>query len=257
MTNLKLGRAARTFNPQIPQFSAMTAGRNLPPPPDSVDWTAKLAGTAPGEMLNDQINDCSCAAFYHAMQVWTGNINPPPQTQPDTIVEQLYCAVSGWNPASGGQGPPCSEQAVLTYLVNHGAPLAGGGVNRLAAFVEIDPHDIDDVKRCIAACGVAYIGFQVPQYLLPAPPPLWQVQTGNDAVAYDHAVILVGYDAAGATLISWGHRFKMTWDFFVKYTDEAYALVDQAWVDAKGTTPGGIGLDALKQQMLALRANCD
>ena len=28
----------------------------------------------------------------------------------------------------------------------------------------------------------------------------------------------------------------MTWDFFAKYVDEAYAIADQAWVDAKGTT---------------------
>jgi hypothetical protein len=67
-----------------------------------------------------------------------------------------------------------------------------------------------------------------------------------------HAVVLAGYDANGARLISWGSYYAMTWRFFAKYVDEVYAIADPDWISSKGTTPGGLSLQALQAQMKAL-----
>jgi hypothetical protein len=47
----------------------------------------------------------------------------------------------------------------------------------------------------------------------------------------------------------------MTPAFFEKYCDEVYGPVDVAWINAKGTTPGGLSITQLEQQMLALKEN--
>jgi hypothetical protein len=104
---------------------------------------------------------------------------------------------------------------------------------------------------------VAYIGFNVPQYILPPPPAeppaIWDVQSANATIAGGHAVVLAGYTDQGARLISWGQFYTMTWSFFAKYVDEVYAITDPDWVASKGTTPGGVSLINLEAQMKALK----
>jgi len=251
----QLGRKPRSFNPRIPHLSAHLAGRALTAPPASVDWTRGMQPDL-GPMLNDRLNDCSCAAFYHALQVWSFNATGTMDTEPDSDVEALYGAVSGYKPGDAAPGPMCNEQDVLTYLTQTGAPIGldGSGRNKLAAFLEIDYRNLDDVKRTISEFGVAYIGIGIPAYVHANPTPqVWDVEEKNSKVIGGHAVILAGYDAQGAKFISGGKTYTMTWAFFSKYTDEAYALADEAWITTKGLTPGGLTLDMLKGQMQGLK----
>jgi hypothetical protein len=257
MPSHKLGRLHRTYDPRIPHLSALVAGQTLPPPPPAVDWTAGMPGKL-GMMLNDTLGDCTCAAVYHALQVWSANAKGRMQTQPDSDVEKLYILACGYNPRVGGEGPGGNEQHVLTYLLKTGAPFgpAGQTKHKIAAFVEVDPRNTDDVKRTINNCGVAYIGFNVPQYIVPAPPAeppqVWDVQGTDAQIVGGHAVVLAGYDADGAKVISWGQYYTMTWDFFEKYVDEVYGIADSTWIESKGTTPGGLTLAELEVQMQAL-----
>jgi hypothetical protein len=252
----KLGRLHRTYNPAVPHMSALVAGQTLPPPPPSVDYTAKLPSNL-GMMMNDTLGDCTCAAFYHALQVWSMNASGTIDTESDADVEKLYVLACGYNPRKGGEGPGGNEQHVLTYLMKKGAPTGpkAQGRHKIAAFVEVDPRNIDDVKRTINDCGVAYIGFNVPAFLMPpnAPPPdVWDVQQTNTNIIGGHAVVLAGYDANGARVISWGQYYTMTWAFFSQYTDEVYAIADQSWIETTGKSPGGLSLDELEQQMQSL-----
>jgi len=258
MTTHKLGRLHRTYDPRIPHMSALLAGQTLAPPPAAKNWGAKMPKNL-GMMLNDTLGDCTCAAFYHALQVWSFNADAKKMiTEPNPDVEQLYVLACGYNPRVGGEGPGGNEQHVLTYLLNSGAPMGANGQTRhkISAFIEVDPRNVDDVKRTIVDSGVAYIGLNVPQYLMPAPPAappkVWAVQNSNDAIIGGHAVVLTGYDADGANLISWGGWYTMTWEFFAKYVDEVYAIADTTWIDSKGTTPGGLSLEELEVQMKAL-----
>jgi len=255
----KLGRTARAFDPRVPHLSALLAGKALTPPPPSADNTKGMPANL-GMMLNDTLGDCTCAAVYHAIQVWTFNTTQGKSmdTEPNSDVEKLYQLACGYNPNTPGEGPGGNEQHVLKYLLKKGAPLgpAGKTANKIAAFVEVDPRNVDDVKRTINDCGVAYIGFNVPANIMPPnaePPAVWTVDPSNSKIIGGHAVVLAGYDANGARVISWGQYYTMTWDFFAKFVDEVYAIADQDWVEATGKTPGGISLAELEQQMQALK----
>lgn len=258
----KLGRTARTYDPRIPHMSALMMGKPAaPPPPASVDNTKGMPNDL-GMMLNDTLGDCTCAAVYHAIQVWTFNASAGAgmQTEPDDDVKKLYELACGYKPNVPGEGPGGNEQKVLTYLLKQGAPCGPGGTssNKINGFVEVDPRNTDDVKRTIWDCGVAYIGFAVPASLMPPgqdPPLIWKVDPNNTKMVGGHAVVLAGYDANGARVISWGSYYTMTWDFFAKYVDEVYAISDPAWFDKFGKTPGGLTMAQLQEQMQALKGN--
>jgi hypothetical protein len=257
----KLGRLHRTYDPRVPHMSALLAGQKLTPPPASVYYTKGMPANL-GMMLNNTLGDCTCAAVYHAFQVWSFNAGGKKAakmvTEPDSDVEKLYILADGYNPRVPGEGPGGNEQHVLTYLYQTGAPIGPKGTARhkIAAFVEVDPRNVDDVKRTINDCGLAYIGFNVPQSVQPpgAPPPsIWDYVPSDSNIIGGHAVVLAGYDAKGARVISWGQYYTMTWKFFANFVDEVYAIADSEWVESTGKTPGGFTLEQLEAQMQALK----
>jgi hypothetical protein len=254
---LKFGRLHRTYDPRVPHLSALLTGQTLTPPPASVDYTKGMPANL-GMMLNDTLGDCTCAAVYHAMQVWTYNATKTMVTQPDPDVEKLYIQACGYNPRVPGEGPGGNEQHVLTYWMNQGAPIGPQGVGRqkITAFVEVDPRNVDDVKRTIIECGVAYIGLNVPQSVQPPnqpPPAVWEYVPSQSAIIGGHAVVLPGYDSQGPKVISWGQYYTMTWEFFAHFVDEVYAVADSDWIEKTGKTPGSLTLDQLEAQMQALK----
>ena len=260
ITPRKLGRLPRSHDRRIPMMHTLQGSMALPPVVPSVDYTTNMPADL-GVMGNDTLGDCTCAAVYHAIQVWSFNGSGTIDTEPDADVVDLYELACGYNPNKGGEGPGGNEQHVLTYILNNGAPSGSNGQQRrkIDAFVEIDVKNTDNVKRTIYDCGVAYIGFNVPQYIMPPnadPLPVWDVNPNADnTIIGGHAVVLAGYDANGARVISWGEYYTMTWAFFAQFVDEAYAIADAMWITAKNATPGGLTLQQLEQAMQALKGS--
>jgi len=249
----KFGRTARTFDPRVPHMSALLAGKKLPPPPISIDYAAKLPPNF-GMMLNDNLGDCTCAAYYHARQVWTFNSAGTEITEPDQDVRGLYVQACGYNPSQPGPGPGGNEQLVLRFLLKTGAPIGPSGQQRdkILAFVEVDHRNAEDVKRTIDDCGVAYIGFPVPENVS-YDNRTWDYDPNAPMTNEGHAVVLVGYDANAATAISWGRLYTVTWSFISNIVDEVYAIADSSWVEKTGKTPAAMTLAQLEEQMQALR----
>jgi hypothetical protein len=260
--SFKLGRLARSHDKRVPMLHNLMSAAGVVPGPvvPAVDYTHGMPANL-GMMLNNTLGDCTCAAYYHAIQVWTFNALGANKmvTEPDGDVEKLYEQACGYKPAQGGEGPGGNEQHVLTFLLTKGAPFGATGQQRhkIDAFVEVDVTNTDNIKRTINDCGLAYIGFNVPQYIMPPnqnPLPVWDVDpTADNTIVGGHAVVLAGYNPAGARVISWGGYYTMTWAFFAKFVDEAYAIADPDWICAGKKTPGGLSLKQLEQAMQALK----
>lgn len=254
---LKLGRGERTFNPLIPHRDSLILSPSvvLEPAPIAQNYLDALPDDL-GIMANDTQGCCTSAGYYHAKQVWKKTASGLMVTEPTSNILQLYSETTGWKPSDGGEGPGAVEQDVLTYLLNTGAPIGPTGQQRhkLTAFFEVNPAKQMDVQYEINACGVVYIGFNVPAFLMDGPPAaLWDVQRSNTSIIGGHCVILGGYDYRGVNLVSWGRKFKMTWEFFAAYVDEVYPLIDEDWVTAMGTTPSGLYIPQLIATVQALK----
>jgi hypothetical protein len=201
------------------------------------------------------LGDCTCAAFYHARQVWSFNAGGAEVTEPDADVLALYEQACGYVQGDDSTDQGGNEQDVLTYLLKTGAPIGKGGRDKILAFLEVDFRNLDDLKRTIADCGVAYIGIDVPQSVMDNaddPRKLWDTD-GDETIVGGHAVVLVGYDLDTFTCISWGTRYKITHRFLGKFLDEAYAIAAHEWVKSTGKTPLDMTVEQLEEQMQAIK----
>ena len=254
---LMLGRQPRRYNPAIPHFSALTAGRPKMTPPGHINYAAKMPADL-GMMLNDSLGDCTKAGWYHAEQVWSFNATGVMRTASNATVLRSYELIDGYIDGDPNTDQGGNEQNDLEYAVLNGMPEDDGSVHKLAAFVEVDFRNTLDVRQAIYECGLVYIGFNVPAYLMPddgsPTPDIWDVQPHLDnRIIGGHCVILPGYDSSGLTTISWGkNHYLMTWRFFDHFVDEVYALADTDWITGTGKTLGGLTLAELVSQMRAL-----
>jgi len=226
----------------------------VPAPPPTRDWSAGMPNNL-GAMLNDELGDCTIAGIYHARQIWSFNANPPIRTAPDAKVLKLYELACGYNPKKPDTDQGGVEQEVLSYWLKNGAPIASG-VDTLSAFVEVNPKNRLSCQGSINDCGVLYVGMLVPNYIMAgaAPPTVWDLDpAGDQGIAGGHAVAVCGYDATGFKFNSWGMWYTMTWAFWYKYLDEAYALADPLWIEKSGQSPVWMTLPALEAAMDVLR----
>ena len=250
MIGKKLGRKPRAFDTRIKKMKTIVA--HLPVAPATVNWTKGVKKF--GMMLNDTLGDCTCAAVFHARQIWTENTGIE-NTQPDAEVLKLYEAACGYNPKDPNTDQGGVEQDVLKYLLNKGVPLADGTTDKILAFVEVDQKNLNEVKLAVSDFGLAYIGIEVPGNIFkPNGDPLavWDY-VPNASSEGGHAIIIVGYDAVGFTVISWGELYKMTYAFFNHYCDEVYAIADKNWIAKTGKTPLGMTLAQLEALMTEIK----
>lgn len=256
----RLGRKPREHDPRFPHMSALMAGRRnlvMPPP---IDWSDKMPPDL-GMMLNDLLGDCTVAAIGHLIQVWSFNVCGVMQTEPDAIVEKWYEIIDGYVPGDPSTDEGGIMQHVMRYWLRKGVPTQSEGLNKALAVVEVDPQADIDIANAINDCGAVNIGFNVPAYLMPdngdPPPILWDIDPNADnTIIGGHDVIAPGFNGSMTlNIISWGCRaYRMTRAFRDRFVTEAYAIANPEWINAKGTTPGGLTLLQLEQQMKALKA---
>lgn len=242
-TRMKLGKQQPKNDPRTLMFAAYKTP-DLPEPPAIVDYFSEV--TTWPMFRNDQWGDCTCAAAGHMIETWTAQVGT--LVVPDeTVIEQLYI------PNTGTDDTGRVEIDVLNYWRQNGV-----GNDKITAYVSVDPDKLDSVRAATWLFGGLYIGIALPKTAQDQ--DVWDVvgdgKTGDSQPGSwgGHAVNVVGYDADGLTVITWGATHKMTWAFWSAYIDECYALISSDWVDATTTSPSGFNLYALMGDLKKVEA---
>jgi hypothetical protein len=217
-------------------------------PPASVNYYSSIGG---GGMLgNDQYGDCVFAANGHLVeqQSKVGSGKEIPVMTAQALAE--YSKVTGFNPNDPSTDQGAMVQDGLNDLRKNG--LAGF---KIAAFAELKVTDMTSVKNAIAEFGAVDIGFNFPaiamtQFNEGKPWDVVKNDGGNDG---GHCVLVCGYDDTYLYCYTWNAVQKMTYAFWDKYVEEAWAPVSQAWVNAStGLDPEGVSLATLGEEFSAL-----
>lgn len=197
----------------------------------------------------DGLGDCTCAGAAHGTQAFTaygkGEFTPAPKD-----VLDMYVAVAGYNPQTGENDNGAVEQDVLEYLVEHG--LAG---HKILAYAQVDHTSPAEMKAALEIFGSLYLGIQVPSSMdaqFGAGEPLTPV--AGSPIEGGHCVIVQKWDEEYIWIVTWGTLYRMTWEFFAAYGDEAWIIVTQDFLDAEGVTPDGLNLMALMAQFSQIKA---
>lgn len=239
-SSIRLGKLAPVIDPRTLKLANyLTPG--LPPPPSICDWTAGI--TDWGVMANDRYGDCTIAAVGHLVMGWTQN-NGSKVTIPDSAIISAYSAVSGFNPRTGANDNGAVELDVLNYWRKTGV-----GGHTLDAFATVDASNLDMIRQAVFLFGGVYIGVGLPTAWQGK--NLWDVygplnQRANQPGSWGgHAIPILGYDADGFLVITWGGIIRMTNAAAVAYMDESYAPLSNDWIASNKAAANGIDMNTL------------
>src|ERR1700733_13779270 len=262
----------------VPAFGRVLSGLAkvgaLPAAPQSVSWNRSIAddgwgglGNSPDQQGDKPVGDCTVAAACHMMMCWSDNAQPAPWT---------FLAADALQDFKDYKTSP--DGATLFNILNdwqaYGIPRRSGASLVTVVIEDFALLDINDpaqlklqVQQSIQLLGGCYIGIELPKYAVKKtldgkPPLVWNKTAAElDAMGKDaqkapnagHCVPAIGYDASGLEVITWGNRTQMSWDFFSRYRDEAWAvLCKAAWMRGDGTTPSGLTANQLAQDFNAI-----
>jgi len=228
MANIKFGKLATRVDRRTIKLAAILRPDKLPPIPDTYDLYAALGFSDSRMFLNDQLGDCVIAQRAHQTLAFEkfeqGQVVPIT----DAEVKAEYEAETG--------GPDVG--LIMLDSLNkwrHDGWAAAGRNYKIHAFASIDWRNHQEVKEAIYLfTGVAF-GMQVPQSAIDdfeAGKYYWDVKPDDGGIAGGHAVYapaymaIGGYDTTGPVCLTWGRRVQMTWAFWDRYVDEAYAIID-------------------------------
>ena len=219
----------------------------LQPPPQECDWT-KAVTTEWGELLNDSIGCCVIAAAGHQEMVWTYNTGKPYKPSDHSIM-LAYEDVGGYSPLKPSTDQGCDPNTALKYWRDTG--ISG---HKIAAWVEINASNKEELQQSIYLFGGAFLAFSLPaaaQKLKTWDIPEGQALTGDWGVGSwgGHEVLGVRYDANGVYVVSWGEIYLVTWSFLAKFCDEPYCVLSNDWLTDQGKSPLGFDIDVLKSDL--------
>jgi hypothetical protein len=243
-----LGKKAAKVIRGLPALGKYTLHMATSPP--AADYSTGLKNL--GEMGNDKLGDCTCAAVGHAIQTWT-SLTSVETAIPDVDIINFYAASCGYvigDPNTDGGGVATD---VLKYWYQN--PLHG---HALAGFAAIRPGNRASIRDSVYLFGVAYLGVQLPITAQNGP---WDVDPDSDLSGDEkpgswggHAIPIVKYDQDGVTFISWGKFKPASWNWVDAYMDEGYALLSKDWITKSGNAPPGFDFDTLTADMATIRA---
>jgi hypothetical protein len=218
----------------------------FPATPAEVSWVTKVPGWP--VYLNNELGDCVPAAAAHCIEQW--NFYSGKSFLPsDADVLKAYEDVGGYVPGN----PSTDNGAVILDMLNYWRQTGVGG-HKIFAFASVNWNNQDEVRAAIQIFGNLYIGIQLPisaqgQNDWTVPDGGIYSSAGQPGSWGGHAIPCMAASPETVTVITWGMRLKMSWNFFHDYVDEAYVCISTDWIEQNGVTPGMLNLLQLEQDL--------
>jgi hypothetical protein len=260
---LKLGKAPATHDDRdLTYQSYLRAAEPLPaPPPTDSENLNKVAvwemlGNGPDTSVSPDFEgagDCVFAGGDHETMLWLteGGVAIIGKFDGTTALAD-YSAVTGYRQDDPDTDQGTNVRTALNYRRRKGLIDKEGKRHKLAGYVKIEPGNKEHVKEAIhlfdaVGIGIAFPDSAMDQFNNDKP---WAVVPGPDPTE-GHYIPLIGYDAKYLYCVTWGKVQPMTWEFFEKYCDEAWALLSHEFL-TNGKTVDGYDFAQLRADLLAL-----
>ena len=218
----RLGKQRAKRDKRNLQFAAIL--RAPPELPTEYDFDLSHTGVPTPMFANDRYGDCVIAGRAH-------------QTLRFEIVEQKTTlaitdedVISEYLDETGGADSGLVVLESLKLWRARGWTAAGRNY-KIQVFTELDRSARKEMKQAIVLDVGVGLGLSMPisaQDQFQAGKP-WDVVPGPTGVVNSwggHYVHVPGYTTLGPMCVTWGRKHQMTWDFFAKYCDEAYGIID-------------------------------
>lgn len=248
MRRFCLGKKPALLDTRTLQLALYLKKPELPPLPRAVNYGAAV--TRWPMYANDRYADCTCAAAGHMIQSWRANTGVRPRKPTTAQVVSFYSYFTA----------PGPENAIEVLRVLKHWRSTGLAGDKIHAFMQLRLNNIDEVKHSIQLFGGCYIGVVLPRFLMKladpskprwAVPPEGRHGEGERDPNGGHAIPAFAYDAQHLYVVTWGAVKAMTWDFYLAYADEAYAILSHDWL-RNGRAPSGFDFAQLQSDLHAI-----
>ncbi len=238
-----LGRVRSVYDARTLQLQSYIAYETLPVPPahnmqdETTTWPM---------LANNMFNCCTSEAAGHMVHHWTA-ANQHGVFLTDQDIIRAHAQLTG------------------DHLMNCVSMLdalkfwrkTGIGDHRIHSYVSAGHAKPDTLRAIIFLFGSAYIGLDLPSFAMSGDPQQipaipWETPASVsqiDAIpqsANGHCVAAIGYDDEVVYVVTWGQLKTMTGDFFMRYTDEVYAVLSTDWVQRDIKCPSGFDMKMLE-----------
>jgi len=217
----------------------------LPIIPDIIDWASAVKEW---EMFgNDTMGCCTVASGGHLIEAWTAYSREEVNLT-DTDILAAYKAVSGYD------GTEATDNgAVMLDVLKHWRTVGIGG-RKIGAFMRVNHKDMKEIMTSLYLFGGLYIGVGLPksaesQFADGKP---WEVvpwwKSGRKFNSWGgHCISLhKGWVKDGRVwAATWARLQEIAEGFFLRYTDEAFAIVSPDWIRDTGLAPSGLNMEQL------------
>ena len=231
----KLGKAAAKRDKRNFKFATLLRAAPILPP--SYDFDTLHTGIPTPMFANDELGCCVIAGRAHQTLRFERIEQGSDLMITDSAVKKEYFKETGG---------PDSGLVVLDSLSEwrHKGWKVGKHTYKIQAYAEVNRSDNDMVRQAIFADVGVGIGVSLPksaQNEIQTGQP-WATTTGPGSTPNSwggHYVFVCGYTPDGPVCITWGRKQQMTWAWFNKYCDEAYAIFDAKNKFKKALIDGG------------------
>ncbi len=254
---LKLGKAPATHDERDLAFANYVTGTLTPPPTDTTNLNKvkvwEMLGNGPDPSVGPSFEgagDCVFAGGDHETMLWLTEAGVAIVGKFDgTTALADYSAVTGYRENDPNSDRGTNVRTALNYRRRTGLTDKQGARHKLAGYVRLQPGNVSNIKEAIhlfdaVGIGIAFPDSAMTQFNANKP---WTVVPGPDPTE-GHYIPLVGYDAQYLYCVTWGRVQKMTWQFFEKYCDEAWALLSQEFLK-NGKSADGFSFQQLKDDL--------
>ena len=220
--------------------------------------------TAPPQVADQGLGDCTCAAVGHAIDVWTAGGNAPATVTAAQIVTlySLSCGYVLGDPSTDNGG---NELTVLDYVAEHG--IDGNGLHKIAGTASLDATNVQEMKEATFLTGASELCLELPDAYVnpfPAQDAVWDL-AGAPNPEQGHCVLCRGTYTSNSPngkpawgIVTWGTLVWLTTDACAYYCSTAQGgsvnvAMTQEWIDsARGTSPNALDYNALESAFKAL-----
>lgn len=233
----KLGKLPATPNRVAFKLSQFANSDVLPTPPASHNNTALV--TAPWGMLgNDQYGCCVFAGAAHETMLWNSEAKNIVEFSDHAVLSD-YTTVTGFNPNEPWTDAGTNMSDAAEYRRRTGVIDANGNRHKVAAYLAIEPGNLDELKLAnflFGAVGIGIVVTSAQQDQFAAGQP-WDVDE-NSQIEGGHYVPIVAYDADFFYVVTWGQIQKATYNFIQKQMDEGLVYLSEEALTASKSLEG-------------------
>lgn len=199
--------------------------------------------------------DCVFAGACHETQVWhkaSGRISNPFN---GASAIHDYSAVTGYVIGDESTDKGTNVREALVYRKHTGITDTYGGHHRIAAYVALEPGNMDHLIASMYLFGAVGIGINFPSSAMDQfnKGRAWSVVRGSSIEGGHYIPLVARRSSATLRCVTWGKVQAMTNSFYRTYCDEAWAILSPEAINAVSRKSAeGFDLSTLKRDLAAL-----